>query len=165
MTWVHGTSAQIPHGATFDVVVMTAHVAQAISDDSEWSRTLADVYRALVPGGLMAFDSRDPGARAWEHWTREETLDLHVLPGGAIVETWIECSPEIAGLVVLTEHRILAGDAHEPRISTLAFRSEEKLRADLGEAGFSVETTLGGWDGEGVGSAQGELIFVAHKPR
>lgn len=49
--WIAGTSAQIPEGEVFDVAIMTAHVAQAIHDDGEWSRTLADVHRALIPGG------------------------------------------------------------------------------------------------------------------
>ncbi|MFE4195838.1 class I SAM-dependent methyltransferase [Paenarthrobacter sp. NPDC056912] len=82
VTWIDGTSAQIPEGS-FDVAIMTAHVAQAISDDADWSRTLADVHRAIVPGGRLAFDSRDPDARAWERWTPANTRGTRFLPDGS----------------------------------------------------------------------------------
>jgi hypothetical protein len=39
---------------------MISHVAQFFADDDEWSRNLADLNRALVPGGRLVFDTRDP---------------------------------------------------------------------------------------------------------
>jgi hypothetical protein len=143
---------------------MTAHVAQAINDDGDWSRTLADVHRALVPGGRLVFDSRDPAARAWEHWTPGKTRRLHTLPDGSIVEAWIESAAETGGLVTLAEHRVLNGSAEETEASVLAFRTEEQLRQDLNSAGFTVEHLYWGWRGEDVGCGQDELIAVARKP-
>jgi SAM-dependent methyltransferase len=162
--WIAGTSAQIPEGEVFDVAIMTAHVAQAIHDDGEWSRTLADVHRALIPGGRLAFDSRDPAARAWESWTPTATRRRHTLPDGTAVETWMESDQLPEGLVTLTEYRVLDESSSETGTSMLAFRSEEQLRRDLGTAGFTVERILGGWAGESVGSGQGELIVLARKP-
>jgi ubiquinone/menaquinone biosynthesis C-methylase UbiE len=164
VTWIDGTSAQLPD-ETFDVAIMTAHVAQAISADDDWSRTLADVHRSLAPGGRLAFDSRDPSARAWEGWTPAGTRRGHTLPDGSTLETWMECAPLTGGLVALTEHRVLNGSDHEAETSVLVFRTEEQLRRDLTMAGFTTERILGGWSGEDVGSGQGELIVVAHKPR
>lgn len=65
--------------------------------------------------------------------------------------------------MTLTEHRILQGNFEETETTTLAFRSETKLRDDLTAAGFAVDRVLGGWGGEDVGSEQGELIVIAHK--
>ena len=163
VTWVAGTSAQILEKESFDVAILTAHVAQAICNDLAWTQTLDDVHRALVPGGRLAFDSRDPAARAWDRWTRLNTRDVYTLPDGTIVETWIECTPQSDGLVTLTEHRILPGNFEESQVTTLAFRSETTLRDDLAAAGFTVDRVLGGWGGEGVGSGQGELIVLAYK--
>ncbi|MFC8041357.1 class I SAM-dependent methyltransferase [Paenarthrobacter sp. NPDC057355] len=166
VTWVEGTSSRIPENTVFDVAIMTAHVAQAIYDDGEWSRTLADVHRALAPGGRLAFDSRDPAARAWQRWTPTETQSRHILPDGTAVETWMESSPEpdADGLIALTEHRSLQGGPVETETSVLAFRTEDQLRHDLIAAGFTVEGIFGGWSGEAVGHGQGELIVVARKP-
>ncbi|MEV7662818.1 class I SAM-dependent methyltransferase [Paenarthrobacter sp. NPDC089316] len=164
--WIEGTSAHIPKDHVFDVAVMTAHVAQAIYDDGEWSRTLADVHRALAPGGRLSFDSRDPSARAWERWTPENTSTTHTLPDGSDVDSWKESSldPDVDGLVALTEHRSLQGGPVQTETSVLAFRSEEQLRHDLSTAGFWVDDIFGGWSGESVGNGQGELIVLARKP-
>ncbi|MET8358791.1 class I SAM-dependent methyltransferase [Micromonospora sp. NPDC005171] len=67
VTWREGTSALLPDRA-FDVAVLTSHVAQFFVDDAEWARTLADLARALVPGGRLVFDARDPADRRWELW-------------------------------------------------------------------------------------------------
>ncbi|MFJ6537494.1 class I SAM-dependent methyltransferase [Paenarthrobacter sp. NPDC091711] len=164
VTWIDGTSAEIPPNARFDVAIMTAHVAQAINHDGDWSRTLADVNRALVPGGRLAFDSRDPAAKAWERWTPAKTRRLHTLSGGSVVETWMESTLSSEGLVTLTEHRVLNGSSGEMEISVLAFRTEDQLRRDLNRAGFTVDHLYGGWRRENVGCGQGELIAIAHKP-
>ncbi|GAA3271214.1 hypothetical protein AAU01_12960 [Paenarthrobacter aurescens] len=146
------------------MAIMTAHVAQAITDDGDWSRTLADIQRALVPGGGLVFDSRDPVARAWERWTPANTRGVHSLPDGSMVESWVESATEFDGLVTLTERRLCNGSAEETEISVLAFRTEEQLRQTLDRAGFAVDRIHGGWAGEDVGSGQGELIVIAHKP-
>ncbi|WP_458107949.1 methyltransferase domain-containing protein [Arthrobacter sp. R3-55] len=164
VTWIDGTSAQIPVAHAFDVAIMTAHVAQAINDDDVWSRTLADVHRALVPGGSLAFDSRDPAARAWEHWTPAETRRRHTLPDGSMVDAWAESTVELDGRVALTEHRVFNGGVPESEISVLAFRTEDQLRQDLATAGFTIDHIYGGWSGEDVGAGEGELIVIAHKP-
>lgn len=164
VTWIDGTSTAIPRDVIFDVAIMTAHVVQAINDDADWHRTLADVNRALVPGGRLVFDSRDPAANAWDRWTPAKTRRLHTLPDGSLVEIWTENTVEMDGLVTLTEHRVLNGSTEEREISVLAFRTEDQLRQDLKTAGFTVDSIHGGWSGEDVGSGQGELIAIAHKP-
>ncbi|WP_086831693.1 class I SAM-dependent methyltransferase [Streptomyces sp. NRRL B-24572] len=65
VTWVEGTSADLPDAA-FDVAVMTSHVAQFFVTDEEFDRALTDLRRALVAGGRLVFDTRDPEARRWE---------------------------------------------------------------------------------------------------
>lgn len=67
MQWQVGTAAGLPTAA-FALAQLTSHVAQVISDEAEWLATLHHLHRAVVPGGRLAFDSRDPAARAWEQW-------------------------------------------------------------------------------------------------
>ena len=70
VTWVHGDSRAIP-GSGFDYAVMTGNVAQHISAP-DWLRTLGDLHAAMTPGALLAFESRNPAARAWEQWEQED---------------------------------------------------------------------------------------------
>lgn len=46
-----------------DLFVMSGHVAQVFLVEPSWSRVLHDAWRALLPGGVIAFESRNPEAR------------------------------------------------------------------------------------------------------
>jgi SAM-dependent methyltransferase len=61
--WIEDEAGQLGTELA-DLVTMTGHVAQVITDDESWQATLAAAHRALWPGGRVAFESRDPAARA-----------------------------------------------------------------------------------------------------
>ncbi len=157
--WIDGTSAVLDVGARFDTVLMASHVAQ--TEEAEWTRTLSDIHRVLVPGGRLVFDSRDPRSRAWERWTPAGTGNEHVLSDGTLVQLWIDAAADGNGLVKITEHRLLADGSGEFEDAVLAFRSEQQLRTELAAAGLLVGAVLGGWNGEPVGLDDGELICIA----
>ena len=46
----------------------------------------------------------------------------------------------------------------------MRWRGEAALRADVAAAGLDVEHVFGGWHGEPVGAAAGELLVLARKP-
>ena len=149
--WIEGTSAAAPDAA-FDVAVMTSHVAQFLVSDEEWGLVLADLRRALVPGGLLTFDTRDPSARGWEHWNPAESRREVALPDGRTV---------IATTDVELGHRQRRQLQHQVRVhrwresaehGRLAFRTEDELRSSLAAAGFAIEHIYGGWNREPVGA-------------
>ncbi|WP_030430271.1 class I SAM-dependent methyltransferase [Allokutzneria albata] len=159
ITWIEGTSADAP-SAAFDVVVMTSHVAQFIVDDAEWERTLADLRRALVPGGRLVFDSRDPSARGWERWNPVDSRTRTTLPDGRVIPWWTEVTDVAEGRVTFLHHY----DFPEGELlssSTMRFRSEDEIRSSLYDNGFVVEEIYGGWDREPVGA--GELLVIARR--
>ncbi|MFF3864764.1 class I SAM-dependent DNA methyltransferase [Micromonospora sp. NPDC001898] len=160
VTWIEGTSAGLPAGA-YDVTVMTSHVAQVFVTDEEWNRTLADLARALAPGGRLAFDSRDPAARRWERWNRTDSSRPVRLPGGRTVRAWTEVTGVRDRTVSFTHHYVFPGGEERLSSATLRFRSEAELRGSLRDAGFTVERVHGGWDGQAVGEGDGELVVVA----
>ncbi len=61
---------------------MTSHMAQFFVTDEEWRQALADLHRALVPGGRLTFDTRDPRARGWERWNPADSRREVNLPDG-----------------------------------------------------------------------------------
>ncbi len=63
--WVEGDASVLETPAA-DLVVMTGNVAQVFLEDAEWVATLRAIHAALRPGGHLAFESRNPDARAWE---------------------------------------------------------------------------------------------------
>ncbi|WP_229400689.1 class I SAM-dependent methyltransferase [Micromonospora okii] len=160
IAWVEGTSAGLPAGA-YDTAVMTSHVAQVFGTDEEWDRTLADLARALAPGGRLAFDSRDPAARPWERWNPTDSRRLVRLPDGRTVRAWTEVTDARDRTVSFTHHYLFPGGEERLSSATLRFRSEGELRGSLRAAGFAVERVHGGWCGQAVGEGDGELVVVA----
>lgn len=160
VTWIEGTSSLLPDAA-FDLAVMTSHVAQFFVSDAEWSRTLADLKRALVSGGRLVFDTRDPRARAWERWNAVESRRRIALAGGRVVTAWTEVTKIARTTVSFTQHYVLPDDEQLRSSATLRFRSEEEVRSSLRDAGFAVEHIYGGWQREPIGLGDGELLVVA----
>lgn len=147
-----------------EFAVMSGHVAQVFVEDTAWLAALRNLHRALIPGGLLAFESRNPDARKWEAWTRELTLRTVETAEGA-VEFWHETAvvdlPRV-GYGTLTRN-LRTGEATVNR-DVLAFRDERALRATLEHSGFEVDHVYGDWDRTGPATASPELIVIARKP-
>jgi SAM-dependent methyltransferase len=161
VTWIEGTSADLPEGR-FEMAVMTSHVAQLFVDDAAWARTLADLHRSLVPGGRLAFDARDPQARGWEQWNPTESRCEVALPRGGAVRIWTEVtSVADPTTVTFTRHYELPEGHALESTASLRFRTEDELRGSLEDAGFDVHVVHGGWERQPVGHDDGELLVVA----
>ena len=159
VTWIEGTSALL--GADeFDLAVMTSHVAQFFVTDHEWGRVLADLRRALVLGGRLVFDARDPSDRAWERWDTDRQRSV-TLPDGRVVQERTEVTAVEDDTVSFAIHYEFPD--HKALVSTarLRFRSADELRESLRAAGFTVEQIYGGWNRESVGAGDGEFLVHA----
>lgn len=161
--WVEGTSRALDDAA-YDVVLMTSHVAQFVVGDEEWREVLGDLHRALVPGGRLFFDTRDPDDRAWEHWNPEESRNRVRLPDGSSVEVRDDVTEVGADTIDgATLYRFPDGTEVYAR-ARMRWRSEALLRETLTDAGFAVDQIYGGWAREPVGAPDGELLVLAHRP-
>lgn len=161
--WCLGHSNAIEPGSA-ELAVMSGHVAQVFTEDGAWLAALRDLHRALVPGGLLAFESRNPAARTWETWTRELTLRTVETPEGP-VEFWHETADVDLPLVsydTLTRNR-RTGQVTVNR-DVLAFRDESALRSTLDLADFDVQQIYGNWDRTTPAADSPELIVIARRP-
>lgn len=159
--WVEGASRALDDAA-YDVVLLTSHVAQFIVPDEEWRDVLGDLHRALVPGGRLFFDTRDPDDRAWERWPDESGRRVR-LPDGSSVEVWDEVTEVLDGTTDGTMHFRFADGTEVLSRARMRWRSETLLRRTLADAGFDVEQIYGGWAREPVGSPDGELLVLARR--
>lgn len=160
--WVLGTSSVVP-SQSFDIAVLTSHVAQFLVDDGAWRQTLGDLHRALVPGGRLVFDSRDPDDRAWERWDPVASEVTVELPDGRRVRVWTDATAAPGGVVTFTRHYVFPHGEVLRSTSTLRFRSQDAIRSSLTAAGFTVDAVLGGWAGQPVGAGDGELLVLASR--
>lgn len=161
--WVEGTSVVLGE-ATFDVALMTSHVAQFLVDDADWHATLNSLHRVLVPGGRLAFDTRDPDARAWQQWDTLGRRHRVPLGDGSNVQVWATSAAVGGEVVTGTEHYLFDDGEELTSSASLRFRQEQSVRDALHEAGFRVSAIYGGWNKEPVGMGDGELIVLADRP-
>lgn len=161
VTWMVGRS-DVVRQETFDLVLMTSHVAQFIVDDDEWGATLSDVRRSLTDQGLLVFDTRDPADRRWERWNPVDSRRAITLDDGTHVRASTEVLTQDAGLVTFRIHYTFSDGTPElTSESTLRFRSLEDVAASLTAAGLTVREVFGGFGRESVGAGDGELLVVA----
>jgi ubiquinone/menaquinone biosynthesis C-methylase UbiE len=161
--WVEGDASRLDQSEV-DLAIMTGHVAQVILDDDRWHNTLAAIYRALNQNGRVAFESRNPNARAWDAWTPRASRRQIDDPRLGQVEVWQQLIEVQRGRVSFEIHYLFASSGEE-LVSTneLRFRTEVELARSLAEVGFSIEHVFGDWDRQPLEVWSRELIFIAKR--
>lgn len=159
--WVEGDAGELD-AVEADLVVMTAHVAQIITDDERWRATLDAAHDALCPGGHIAFESRHPRTRRWAAGTAHASRRQFEAPGVGRFEVW-QHIVEVRDDLVRSELHYLLPRSGEELVSAnlLRFRTEAELTGSLTDAGFSVQHVFGDWHRQPVGADTPELIYVA----
>lgn len=156
VTWRTGRVESLD-SANVEVATMTANVAQVFLDDADWTATLAEIRRHLVPGGRLIFETRDPAAGAWERWNRTESFNRADVPGAGFVQSWVELiDVDLPFVSFRWSYRFEADDVVITSDSTLRFRSQDEISESLGVAGFEILEVLDAPDRPGQ-----EFVFVA----
>jgi SAM-dependent methyltransferase len=60
VTWTQATAQSFRSPHRFDLIVMTGHAFQVLLDDADIAATLTAMRQHLAPGGMIAFDTRNP---------------------------------------------------------------------------------------------------------
>ncbi len=156
--WVLGDSQRIPDGP-FDYAVMSGNVAQHIADP-DWARSLADVRQAMRTGDILAFESRNPAARAWLDWTSQRSSTRSTAHGS--LREWSEAEEIAPGQIRLTAHNWFekTGD-HVVETSLLTFREREVIGRQLAAAGFKVEAVYRDWSRAAFTGEAALMVFEA----
>lgn len=173
VTVLEGYADRAPSDS-FEAALMSAHVAQFIVDDVQWAQALGHLHRALVPGGRLMFESRDPSAQIWKTWADAppEWTQVSVAGAKVTIREWLQirsverlaCDDAGGGAVV--DFRWLNAIGEERELwseSRMRWRTEPELRESLQAAGFVVDSIQGGWDGSPPPHPDGEFIVRAHR--
>lgn len=161
--WITGTAAQLPEVAA-DLVLMTGNVAMHILG-ADWPATLTAIAGVLRPGGVVAFESRNPQARTWEQWN-DPLAERHT-PVGLLRESTVTGPPDADGVVTMHCHNEFVADGQVIDVEQrLQFRSHAQISADLEQAGLRVVATYRDWSRTPFtgGADQPLMVFVAERP-
>lgn len=161
ITWIVGDSSNL-HTAAYDVVIMTANVAQVFLTDESWQQVISDAYRALKPGGHFIFDTRNPLAKVWEAWQLDDTPDRAIDPlTGDPLEIWTSYEGFTDGVFTFYE-TVKNARTNEEVIHQkmqLLFRTKETIESSLQKTGFSTTDVYADWAFEQATSTASSFIF------
>jgi SAM-dependent methyltransferase len=158
--WVAGILGPGAYDAEFDLVTMTGHAFQELRTDDEVLATLRGMHDAIRPDGRIAFETRNPGARAWETW---DGASFDVEHGSVTITARYEVRKVEGDLVSFAEITD-GGRWHDQEdASTLRFLSRIDLDRFLAAAGLRVETYYGDWENGPLTDISPEIITIARR--
>ncbi|MCL1701566.1 class I SAM-dependent methyltransferase [Lysinibacillus sp. Bpr_S20] len=165
VTWIVGDSSNLQSN-TFDVVIMTANVAQVFLTDESWQHVISSAYRALKPGGHFIFDTRNPLAKEWEHWQKDDKPDVAKDEvSGDPLEIWTEYEGFVGD--VFTFYEIVKNARTDEVLihekMQLRFRTHEEIYESLYQVGFSQIQAYGDWEFEQATKETKSFIFHSVK--
>ena len=160
--WIEGDASALQNHEA-DLAIMTGNVAQVFLDDAEWAATLRGLHKALRPGGYLAFESRNPLAKGWEKWQREDTFEQMDTPFGKMT-CWLELVHVGDGRVKFVGHNVFASTGEDVIASSeLRFRSLAEFTRSFEDAGFVVEQLYGNWHRDPFTETSQLMIFVLRR--
>lgn len=157
VTWLLGTAEMIaPESA--ELILMTGNVAMHIIGDA-WHETLGHIAQGLRPGGVLAFENRNPEAEAWKRWNHD--LAERDTPVGRLRESLVTEPPDHRGVVVMHCHNEFVDDGAVVDVDMpLQFRSHDQVVRDLAAVGLRVEATHSNWEQRPFTGGPDELLMV-----
>jgi len=155
--WRLGTSEQILPNST-DVVIMSGNVSMHIIGD-QWHQTLQRIANGLRLGGRVAFEARNPLAKAWESWN--EPLSVRDTPAGRIRESVVTDPPNDTGVVTMHCYNEFVDDGTVLAIDQqIQFRSFDDVCTDLSSAGLELVNAWRDWHRTPFGNTADESLMV-----
>lgn len=162
--WVLGDLASVGWIQEFDLVVMTGHAFQVFVDDDELHVALAGIRAALTDHGHFAFETRNPLAHAWQHWTPDNAVEVSDAAGVVVrMETEVETPVEGDVVSFITTYTCPSWDRPELSRSTLRFLDAETLSSFLTGAGLAIEEQYGDWTRHPLTDTSPEIITIARR--
>ena len=158
--WIQADAAGLAVPTRFDLIVLTGHVFQLLLDDRAVRAALGSLGRHLAPHGRLAFETRNPEVREWQHWSPAETRQRIETPGG-VVGVHYDISSVTGPLVSYETCIQFPGGENVTVPDTLRFMDQAELAGFLTEAGLTDVTWYGDWDRSPASPASPEIIAVA----
>ncbi len=162
--WILGDLDSAAWDREFDLVVMTGHAFQVLVEDDELRAALAAIRAALTGDGRLAFETRNPLARAWRDWTPDHAVEV-TDAAGAVVRMAHQVETPTDGHIVSFTTTYTSPGWDQPQVSrsTLRFLGVAALARFLAEAGLAIVEQFGDWDRQPLTGTGPEIITIARR--
>ena len=159
--WCVGTLSDYQSNELFDLVVMTGHAFQCLLTDKEISEAFTTIHALLSDEGRFVFETRNPNAKAWQHWVPEHSEVNSMTPGGLKFRMYHQLK-DVYGELIAFDTYYFVGESDTPMISTstLRFATFEKIEFLAKQANLSVVEAYGDWDKTELNDRSAEIILT-----
>jgi SAM-dependent methyltransferase len=162
ISWIRGEARSLGRRREFDLIVMTGHAFQVLIEDEELRATLVALRAALRDAGRLAFETRNPAARAWEDWTPDRGTEVTDAEGNTVTVSLRVEAPFDGRTVAFAQTYACAGwDAPLVSRSVLRFLDAAAVVRFLNEAGFTIEAQYGDFDRLPLAPDSREIVTIA----
>ena len=153
--WVKAFSQNFNLKQKFNLIIMTGHAFQVLLDDESVINTFKMVKNHLTPNGMFSFETRNPQIDWVSQWNHGYELNLE---GENIAVMRRVISYQNQRMVF--EHEYKFEDETLISKSDLRFMSKDKIIKCFHQAGLSLKSLAGDWNGGGYNPATSkEMIF------
>ncbi len=161
--WIKGDARTLDLKRQFDLIYLTGHAFQVFLTDEDSLAMLTAASRHLAPGGCLAFDTRNPAAKAWLGWTAQALPEVAEVTGLGRVEESVDTVFDGATGIASITHRYRFLDKGTEQIghSRIRFLDRERLGGLIAAAGLKIDSCYGWWDGRPCSPQAGEFIVMA----
>jgi SAM-dependent methyltransferase len=162
--WVNGDLTTVRWEQEFDLIVMTGHAFQVLTEDDDLRVSLAAVRTALTDDGRFVFETRNPMVKEWERWTPENAVEVTDPAGNVVRRVHDVERPVTGGLVRFTTTYSSPGwDRPQKSRSTLRFLDAVALSEHLSAADLLIVEQFGDWDRQPLVETSPEIITSARR--
>ena len=143
--WVCGTLDGYSDPDQFHLIYMTGHAFQCLLTDEDITAFFEAAHRLLHRDGRLAFETRNPAAKAWEGWVPDKSKRTMQLPDGRNVTEW-HALDNVSPNTVSFRSIYQFPDKRLTSSSILRFTNLQELEGFAQRINLQITETFGNWD-------------------
>jgi ubiquinone/menaquinone biosynthesis C-methylase UbiE len=154
--WVQATAQEFKSEKQFDLIIMTGHAFQVLIEDADVLAAFATMRKHLKPGGLIAFESRNPNIDWSKQWNYNMLIQLK---GSSVYESRHFRSMDNGRMYFDLKYSF--PDESFTSESELRFWTRDEVGKHLAASDLLVENLLGEFSGKLFDEKESEeMIFL-----
>jgi 2-polyprenyl-3-methyl-5-hydroxy-6-metoxy-1,4-benzoquinol methylase len=162
--WVEADARSFDLGTKYQFILLTGNAFQAFLRRADQETLLASVKRHLAPGGVFAFETRNPSGHDLATHPEEEFDQSYVsVQGDRVSVSFTQAYDPVAQVMYWTSYRRWHDGARSHQKEThiaCRFTYPQELEALLHYNGFQIIEQYGNWENEPLSSSSPGIISV-----
>jgi 2-polyprenyl-3-methyl-5-hydroxy-6-metoxy-1,4-benzoquinol methylase len=162
--WVEADARALELGTHFQFIFITGNAFQAFLRREDQEALFASVKRHLLPGGVFAFETRNPSGHDLTNQSKEEFDQSYVsVEGNEVSVSYTQIYDLVAQIIYWTSYRRWNdGEWDHEKETHIAcrFTHPKELEALLHYNGFEILEQYGSWDKQPLSAASPSIISI-----